>query len=42
MKIFVISLKDSERRKSFQTQMKKLNLSFEYFDAINGKELSSE
>lgn len=42
MKIFVISLKTSERRKRFNAQMEKLNLPFEYFDAVNGKELSAK
>ena len=42
MKIFVISLNNSERRKSIKTQMKKLNLSFEFYDAVNGKELTQD
>jgi glycosyl transferase family 25 len=41
VKIFIISLHNSERRKSITSQMKRLNLSFEYFDAVNGKQLSS-
>ena len=42
MRIFIISLKGSKRRNSIQTQMENLNLSFEFFDAVNGKELTTE
>ena len=38
MRIFVISLKDlKERRKSITAQMKKLGISFEFFDAFDGR-----
>jgi len=38
MKIFVISLKDlQDRRKKIESQMKKLGLNFEFFDAIDGR-----
>lgn len=41
MKIFVISLKRAaDRRADMETQMKKLGLSFEFFDAYDGRELS--
>lgn len=40
MKIFVISLKSSKRRDFVKDQFEKLNLSFEFFDAIYGKELT--
>ncbi len=40
MKIFVISLKDSkDRRKKIESQMKKLKLNFEFFDAIDGRKV---
>ena len=40
-KIFVISLKKAkDRRKSISTQMKKLGIDFEFFDAIDGRALS--
>ena len=39
MKIFVISLKDSkDRRKDVESQMKKLKLNFEFFDASDGRQ----
>jgi len=39
MKIFVISLKGSkDRRKDVESQMKKLKLNFEFFDAIDGRQ----
>jgi len=38
MKIFVISLKDLQySRKKIESQMKKLGLNFEFFDAIDGR-----
>ena len=43
MKIYVVSLKSStQRRKSIIKQFQRYNINFEFFDAINGKELSEE
>ena len=43
IKIFVINLKSSiERRKMMESQLNKLNLSFEIFDAIHGASLTKE
>ncbi len=42
MKIFVISLKSSKRRTFVSKQMEEFGLDFDFFDAINGKELSEE
>ena len=41
IKIFVISLKNAiERRKSISNQMQKLGIDFEFFDAVDGRELT--
>lgn len=41
MKIIVISLPDSPRRKFIERQFRSLKIEFDFFDAINGKSLSA-
>ncbi|QHB18207.1 glycosyltransferase family 25 protein [Mannheimia pernigra] len=40
--IFIISLKDSTRRKEISARLNSLGLAFEFFDAVYGKELTEE
>lgn len=40
--IFIISLKDSSRRKEISERLNSLGLEFEFFDAVYGKELTEE
>ena len=40
--IFIISLKNSSRREIIAKHLRSLNLDFEFFDAVYGKELSEE
>ncbi len=41
MKIYVVNLKDSAgRRKIMESQLKRLNLDYEIFDAVNGRDLT--
>ncbi|TDQ58070.1 glycosyl transferase family 25 [Mesocricetibacter intestinalis] len=40
--IFIISLKDSPRRETIALRMQGLNIPFQFFDAVNGGELSEE
>jgi glycosyl transferase family 25 len=42
MRIYVLSLKGSKRRVEFSLKNKILNQNFEFFDAINGKNLSDD
>lgn len=41
-KIFIISLKNSSRREVIAKRLRSLNLNFEFFDAVYGKELSED
>lgn len=40
--IFIISLKDSPRRKEISARLSSLGLEFQFFDAVYGKELTQE
>ena len=42
MKVFIINLKEStDRRQSMIEEMKKTNLQYEFFDAVNGKDIKN-
>ena len=43
MKIYIISLKNEHKRRSFQNkQMERLSLDFEFFDAITINDISEQ
>ena len=42
MKVFIINLKEStDRRQYMIEEMKKTNLQYEFFDAVNGKDIKN-
>ena len=42
MKVFIVNLKESlDRRQYMIEEMKKTNLQYEFFDAVNGKDIKN-